>query len=466
MESTQTYIIEKDPIFLDSEASNFVTGDKSKLDWIQSWAEVNVNADWSSTSWDSQILNKPTIPTPWAWDGAVQFNNAGIFTSDDQFIFDATTKSLKIGDAVNLLPDNPLWMQRLVDSYLQVNIKNDSDWTSASADYIITANDWDDTQFYADFWLGNSNYASEVWDAMGAHDMYMMCDWWNVVIGSLSTGKEIKFFIAGTEHEAHPTDIVAKIDADWINLPIGKTFRINWVDITTAGMTNPMTATGDIIYWWTAGIPTKLTKWTDWKILKMVSWLPSWESEWWLADWDYGDVSVSSWVITIDNSVVTEAKMSITDLTTNNATTLKHGFLPKLSWNATQVLLWDWTFWALPWLTKDTIWVTVDWAGTVVSTGSKGYKVITEDCTITGWTILWKESWSVVIDIKKCTYAWFPTTSSIAWTEKPTLSSAQKNQDNTLTTWTTSLTAWDILEFIVDSATTITRFNLFINIQK
>lgn len=35
----------------------------TKLDWIEPWAEVNVKSDWNSISWDSEILNKPTIPT-------------------------------------------------------------------------------------------------------------------------------------------------------------------------------------------------------------------------------------------------------------------------------------------------------------------------------------------------------------------------------------------------------------------
>lgn len=35
----------------------------TKLAGIATGAEVNVNADWNSSSGDSQILNKPTIPT-------------------------------------------------------------------------------------------------------------------------------------------------------------------------------------------------------------------------------------------------------------------------------------------------------------------------------------------------------------------------------------------------------------------
>ena len=96
----------------------------------------------------------------------------------------------------------------------------------------------------------------------------------------------------------------------------------------------------------------------------------------------------------------------------------------------------------------------IDGGGSVPSTGSKGYLEIPFACTITGWTILGNASGSAVVDVKRSTYSGFPTTSSIAGTEKPTLSSAQKNQDLSLTTWTTSISAGDILEFVLDSVAT------------
>jgi hypothetical protein len=40
---------------------DYTTAEKSKLAGVQAGAEVNVNADWLSSSGDSQILNKPTI---------------------------------------------------------------------------------------------------------------------------------------------------------------------------------------------------------------------------------------------------------------------------------------------------------------------------------------------------------------------------------------------------------------------
>lgn len=179
--------------------------------------------------------------------------------------------------------------------------------------------------------------------------------------------------------------------------PNSLVYKIN--NISTSGMTNPMSASGDIIYGGTGGTPTRLAKGNDGQILSLTSGVPDW----------------------IDNSGVGDA---------------------------------------------DSIGITIDGGGSAITTGSKGYREIPYNCTITGWTILAKESGSCVIDIKKCTYSGFPTTSTIAGTEKPTLSSAQKNQDNTLTSFTTSLTAGDILEFVVDSASTITRVHVFINITR
>jgi hypothetical protein len=46
---------------LTNTTASFTTAQESKLSGIAAGAEVNVNADWSSGSGDSQILNKPTL---------------------------------------------------------------------------------------------------------------------------------------------------------------------------------------------------------------------------------------------------------------------------------------------------------------------------------------------------------------------------------------------------------------------
>jgi hypothetical protein len=101
----------------------------------------------------------------------------------------------------------------------------------------------------------------------------------------------------------------------------------------------------------------------------------------------------------------------------------------------------------------------IDGGGAVISVGEKGHIEVPFAMTITGWTILADQSGSIVVDVWKDTYANFPPTNadSIAGTEKPTLSAAQKNQDLSLTSWTTSVAAGDILAFEVESASTVQR---------
>jgi hypothetical protein len=112
--------------------------------------------------------------------------------------------------------------------------------------------------------------------------------------------------------------------------------------------------------------------------------------------------------------------------------------------------------------------ITIDGGGNVLTTGVKGYVEIPYSGVITSWTLTSDVSGSCVIDVWKDTYANYPPTlaNTIAGSEKPTLSSAIKNQDNNLTTWTTSVTAGDIIGFNVDSASTVTRVNLSIKINK
>lgn len=108
----------------------------------------------------------------------------------------------------------------------------------------------------------------------------------------------------------------------------------------------------------------------------------------------------------------------------------------------------------------------IDGGGTAITTGSKGHIEVPFACSITAWRILSDQSGSIVVDVKKAAYSGLPTTSSIAAAAKPTLSTAQKNEDSTLTGWTTSITAGDWLEFYVDSASTVERVTVSLTCLK
>lgn len=110
----------------------------------------------------------------------------------------------------------------------------------------------------------------------------------------------------------------------------------------------------------------------------------------------------------------------------------------------------------------------IDGGGAAITTGIKGDLQINFDCTITANTVLLDQSGSIVIDIWKDTYANYPPTGadSICASAKPTVSTATKSTDSTLTGWTTSITAGQTLRFNVDSITSATRALIDLKVVK
>ena len=115
-----------------------------------------------------------------------------------------------------------------------------------------------------------------------------------------------------------------------------------------------------------------------------------------------------------------------------------------------------------------TITFIIDGGGSAITTGIKGDLEVPFDCTINRVTLVADQTGSIIIDIWKDTYANFPPTvaDTITASAKPTLSSATKSQDSTLTGWTTAITAGDTLRFNVDSVTTLTRVLLSLKVTK
>lgn len=109
----------------------------------------------------------------------------------------------------------------------------------------------------------------------------------------------------------------------------------------------------------------------------------------------------------------------------------------------------------------------IDGGGSVVTTGLKGYLEIPFACTLKAVTLLADVSGSIVIDIWKDIYGSFPPVAgdTICASAKPTISSAIKSQDVTLTGWITSITAGDVLGFNVDSVTNIKKVTLTLKVQ-
>ena len=111
--------------------------------------------------------------------------------------------------------------------------------------------------------------------------------------------------------------------------------------------------------------------------------------------------------------------------------------------------------------------ITIDGGGSEIVTGKKGYLTIPYAGTITGWQLISNTIGSCVIDVWKTSVGNIPTVlDTITGTEKPTLSSQQINSDLNLSTWTTSVSQYDVFAFNVDSTSGLGRVNLSIYITK
>jgi hypothetical protein len=117
---------------------------------------------------------------------------------------------------------------------------------------------------------------------------------------------------------------------------------------------------------------------------------------------------------------------------------------------------------------KYSITFIIDGGGSAITTGEKGHLEIPFDCEIESAVLLADQAGDVVIDIWKDTYANFPPTDAdtICCGNEPELDGAQKYQDETLTDWTTEISAGDILAFNVDSVATITRLTISLKVKK
>ena len=113
----------------------------------------------------------------------------------------------------------------------------------------------------------------------------------------------------------------------------------------------------------------------------------------------------------------------------------------------------------------------LDGGGSVITPGVKGFVEVPFACTITAVTLLSTDAavtaGSIVLDLWKAAYASYPPTvaNTITASATPTLASATKSRDTTLTGWTTAIAAGDILGVSVTSAALVTRVALSLTVQ-
>ena len=119
--------------------------------------------------------------------------------------------------------------------------------------------------------------------------------------------------------------------------------------------------------------------------------------------------------------------------------------------------------------TTDGINIVLDGGGSALTDGTMICVEIPFACTITESRLLADQSGSVTVDWWKDTYANHPPTNadSITASATPAISTDTKDSDTTLTGWTTSITAEDVLCAVVEgAATTITQVTAVLKVTR
>ena len=207
--------------------------------------------DLSGSAWllnGNSVASLKTIGTTSAFDLPFITNNTekmrltssgnlGVGTST----FNATNPEKLVVDAGTTTSVNAIVGKGSIDSYLQLNIQNNSSGTNASSDVVATANNGSETTNYIDMGINGGNNSSGVMGA--ANDGYLYNIGQNLLIGTGTAAKSLIFMTGGTNQASN------------------ERMRINGSGLVGIGNNNPtstLSVTGSTAY----SITTKTANYT------------------------------------------------------------------------------------------------------------------------------------------------------------------------------------------------------------
>ena len=122
-----------------------------------------------------------------------------------------SNNNLVVGDNHTLLPNVIGQFTGNSTSYIQVNIENQT--STGSGDFVVTADDGNDTNHYIDMGINGSTYSDPAYSALKSHDGYLYvassgAGKGNLAIGTTNSTGRVNFVVGGLETE----NIVGYID--------------------------------------------------------------------------------------------------------------------------------------------------------------------------------------------------------------------------------------------------------------
>lgn len=153
------------------------------------------------------------------------------------------------------------------NNYSSIDINNQSAGTSASSDFVATANTGTDTTQFVNMGINGSAYSVAGWTVNGALDAYVYASDGNMAIGT-AAAKRLDFFVGGTL----AANVAMTISSSGIaSLTTAPTGTDNTTKIATTSFAVPkglLTTAGDIIYATGASTPARLGIGTALQVLR------------------------------------------------------------------------------------------------------------------------------------------------------------------------------------------------------
>lgn len=166
-------------------------------------------------------------------------SNAGLSVGIGTESFSGSNREKLLVDAGTTTSVNTIVGKGTIDSYLQLNIQNNSTGTSSSSDVVATANNGNETSNYIDMGINGGNYSGGVMGA--ANDGYLYTMGNNFLIGTANTSKSIVFMTGGT---SQATNERMRIDGSG-NVGIGTNAPTSTLQVTGSLSLSIVTKTGN-----------------------------------------------------------------------------------------------------------------------------------------------------------------------------------------------------------------------------
>lgn len=111
------------------------------------------------------------------------------------------TGNVLLGESLSFTPPGAaLQYGGTANSYVQMVIQNKSSLTNASSDYVVTADNGNDSAYFGDFGIASSTYYYAGYDSILPNDTYVIANGGNLLLNAGSTGKSIKFVAGGSNN--------------------------------------------------------------------------------------------------------------------------------------------------------------------------------------------------------------------------------------------------------------------------